>query len=320
MRVLLDASYAARAPHSGTGVYIERLAAALREREGIEIVTARQRRRLAPGAGNPLRSAANLLLDLLWLYAGLPRAASAAGADVVHHPLPTWSPRIRAAQVATIHDLAFERLPDAYPRAWRIYARRLYRRAARRCATVVCPSEATAADVRELLGADPLVAPHGDGQELPPVERAGEPEHLLYVGDEAPRKRLELLRAAAGEQGIALAEARGVPAERLAELHARAVALVHPSRAEGFGLTLVEAMKLGTPVLALRSAAAAEVCGDAALLVDEAELPAALRRMASDPELRERLSRAGRERAARFSWAESARLHERAYRLALEQP
>jgi Glycosyl transferases group 1/Glycosyltransferase Family 4 len=257
------------------------------------------------------------MLDLLWLHAGLPRAARAAGADVVHHPLPAWSRRIHAAQVATIHDLAFERLPEAYPRAWRRYARRVYRRAARRCAALVCPSEATAADVRELLGADPVVAPHGDGQELPALERAGEPEHLLYVGDEAPRKRLELLRAAAGEQGLPLVEARGVPAERLAELHIRAVALVHPSHAEGFGLTLVEAMKLGTPVVALRSAAAAEVCGDAALLVEEAELPAALRRLATDPELRERLSRAGRERAARFSWAESARLHERAYRLAL---
>ncbi len=110
VRVLIDTTYADRGP-SGTGVYIEMITAALRRAGTVEVVEARQRMRLRPGAGNPLRSAANGALDLLWLHVGLPRAARIAGADVVHHPLPAYSRRIPAPQVVTVHDLAFVRLP-----------------------------------------------------------------------------------------------------------------------------------------------------------------------------------------------------------------
>jgi glycosyltransferase involved in cell wall biosynthesis len=77
-------------------------------------------------------------------------------------------------------------------------------------------------------------------------------------------------------------------------------------------------MATGTPVIAVRTPAAEEVCGEAALLVEPQELEEAMARVAGDPELRERLSAAGRERAAGFSWDESARLHLSAYTLALE--
>src|SRR3954449_8611545 len=194
MRVLIDTSYGARGP-SGTGVYVAELVTALRELEGVEVVEARQPRRLRRGAGNPVRSAANAALDLVWLHAGLPRAARAAGADVVDPPLPAprgpgaaaraagavvalpplpaHSRRIPAAQVATIHDVAFEHLPAAYGPLWRRLARRQYRRAARRSDALVCVSEAAARDAVELLGAKReriVVAPHGPGQLLPRVE------------------------------------------------------------------------------------------------------------------------------------------------------
>src|SRR3954452_10630393 len=123
MRVLIDTSYAARGP-SGTGVYLGELVTALGELEGVEVVEASQPRRLRPGGGNPVRSAANGLLDLAWLHSGLPRAARAAGADVVHHPLPAHGRRIPAPEVATIHDGAFEHLPAAYGPLWRWLARR----------------------------------------------------------------------------------------------------------------------------------------------------------------------------------------------------
>ncbi|HEX5909870.1 MAG TPA: glycosyltransferase, partial [Thermoleophilaceae bacterium] len=105
MRVLIDTSYVGRGP-SGTAVYVQQLVRALRA-EGIEVVEAAQRRRLAPGGGNPLRSAANAALDQLWLHGGLARAARAAAADVVHHPLPAHSRRIAVPQVVTVHDVAF---------------------------------------------------------------------------------------------------------------------------------------------------------------------------------------------------------------------
>ena len=153
MRVLVDTSYAGRGP-SGTAVYVRCLVAALRE-QGVEVAEASQRRRLALGAGNPARSAANVVLDWLWLHVGLPRAARAAGADVVHHPLPAFSRRIGVPQAVTVHDVAFARLPRHYSGAWRRQALGAYRRAVRGAGAVICVSEATAREAISVLAADP---------------------------------------------------------------------------------------------------------------------------------------------------------------------
>jgi glycosyltransferase involved in cell wall biosynthesis len=341
MRVLIDTSYVSRG-RSGTAVYVERLLDALRREAGVQVVEASQSRRFQRGRSgrgwNPLRSAANALLDQAWLQLGLPRAARRSGADVVHHPLPAHSRRIACAQVATVHDVAFERVPRAYGPAWRMLARRQYRRAGRLSEALVAVSEATARDVVELLGADRsrvVVAHHGPGQALPRVEREPEPRHFLYLGDAESRKDvLPIVTAfASGEWALPLVLAGGSSRladgehvhgeldpspERLAELLAGAAALVHPAMYEGFGLTLVEAMVAGVPVVARRTPASEEVCGDAALLFDELDFREPLERIAGDPELRERLSQAGRERAARFSWENSARRHLAAYTLAEE--
>ena len=98
-------------------------------------------------------------------------------------------------------------------------------------------------------------------------------------------------------------------AERLADLYSAAAALVHPSLHEGFGLTPLEAMTTGTPVIAARSPGVTEVCGEAALYVDprDAEdLAGRLAQVAADPALRSDLGERGRRRAAEFSWARSA--------------
>ena len=174
--------------------------------------------------------------------------------------------------------------------------------------------------------------PTARGRACRELER-GEPRHLLYVGDAEPRKGLDVLLAAHAALEIeppplvlagAAAAAAGAPgvtgepapsSARLAELHASAIALVHPAIHEGFGLTLLEAMKAGTPVVAVRNAAVEEVCGDAVLYTDQRELHAAIARVSTDAELRSRLADAGRARAAEFSWARSAELHEQAVRL-----
>jgi glycosyltransferase involved in cell wall biosynthesis len=346
MRVLIDTSHASRGP-TGSGVYVRELLAALRQLEGMEVVEARQRLRLRPGrAGGPLapvRTAANLALDALWLHGGLPRAARVARADVVHHPVPAHSRRIAVPQVATVHDVAFLSIPGRYGRAWRLYARRAYRRAVRRCAAVVCPSQATAIEVMGLLRGHPaklVVAHHGPGQ-----SSAGGPERdaeqagpLLFVGDGEARKNLDGLlvayaayRADTAEPvplvlagpGAAVANGQpgvegrpALPAADLDELYRVARALVHPSLHEGFGLTPLEAMARGVPVLAVRNAGTQEVCGDAALLVEPGELTDGLKRIASDGGLRADLVDRGRARARAFSWADSARDHRSAYTLA----
>jgi len=343
--VLVDASYAHRG-RTGTGVYLEELVRALRARPDIEVVCVSQRRRLRPGGSgsrrNPLRSAANLALDSAWTRFGLRRAARLARADVLHHPLPARTPGLDRPQVVTVHDVAFERFPDAFDPAWRALARRGHRAAVRHAGAVVCPSQVTAGDAVELLGAARervVVAPHGPGQPVPdtPDTRGTRRRHFLYLGSDEPRKRvaslLEAHSALGGDPELVLAgeasRRAGTPGtsaetdpspQRVAELLTGALALVHPAPLEGFGLTLLEAMAAGTPVVAVRSPSSEEVCGDAALLVEPGGLTGALRRVAEDAALRERLSAAGRERAAGFSWQRSAELHVRAYRLALVAP
>jgi glycosyltransferase involved in cell wall biosynthesis len=310
----------------------------------VEVVEAAQPRRLRPGrAGrvrNPFRSLANALLDLAWRHVGLPRAAREARADLIHHPLPARSLGAPCPQVVTVHDVAFARMPQAFDLGWRLLAGRGHRRGVRRAAAVICVSESTANDAVELLGADrarAVVSPHGPGQELPEVPRRS-PRHFLYVGDDEPRKNLDGLLAAYAAYrvtrdhpfdlvlaGAAAARAegggvRGVESpspERLAELYAASVALVHPSLHEGFGLTLVEAMRAGTPVLAVRNPGTEEVCREAALLVRPEALDDALRRMHADGALRERLIERGSDRVRAYSWDACAAGHEGAYTLAL---
>ena len=368
--MVIDVSYARRGP-SGTGVYVERLVEALRA-EGADVREVAQRR--------PHRYL-NLPAEAAW-SARLARAAR--GADVLHHPLPAIARAARCAQVVTVHDLAFLRVPDCFNARFRTIAATRHRAAARAADGVVVPSESTAADVRSRWAVrDVTVALHGPGQSPPPGNR-GEARHFLYVGDAEPRKNLGRLLAAyatyrerAGEAalGLVVAGAAGTPTprawaeptvtvrgnsahlggsapppaswaestvtvrgdsahgdgggvawlgrvgeEELRELHRHAAALVIPSLHEGFGIPALEAMHAGTPVIAARTAGLAEVCGDAARLVDPRDpvsIAAALEEVATVPPLREELRRRGEARAAQFSWQRSARAHLDAYERAV---
>jgi glycosyltransferase involved in cell wall biosynthesis len=93
-------------------------------------------------------------------------------------------------------------------------------------------------------------------------------------------------------------------------LYRCASALVYPSRYEGFGLPLIEAMAVGTPVIASRAGSIPEVVGEAAILLDPDDTPGwtdAIVRVVNDDGLRTRLRESGLARAAVFTWSRTAR-------------
>jgi glycosyltransferase involved in cell wall biosynthesis len=98
-----------------------------------------------------------------------------------------------------------------------------------------------------------------------------------------------------------------------------ALVVAYPSRGEGFGLPVLEAMACGAPVLTTHCTSLPEVGGDAVAYTepDAGSIQAALRALIDDPGGREALAVAGHARAQEFSWAASAETHLACYRRAV---
>jgi glycosyltransferase involved in cell wall biosynthesis len=128
---------------------------------------------------------------------------------------------------------------------------------------------------------------------------------LVWAGHLAP-DHVAAVESAARAAGVlgSLRRLGYVPDPDLAVLYRSAVAHILVSRLEGFGLTIVEAMASGCPVVTTKAGSLAEVAGDAALVVDpedHAAIGTALARLAQEPKLRAECISRGRERASRFS-------------------
>jgi glycosyltransferase involved in cell wall biosynthesis len=97
----------------------------------------------------------------------------------------------------------------------------------------------------------------------------------------------------------------------------------YPSRYEGFGLPVLEAMACATPVVTTTGGSLPEVAGDAAVLVDpgdDAALAAAIAKLATDPAARQDAAARGLARAAAFTWERCASETAAAYSRALDSP
>jgi glycosyltransferase involved in cell wall biosynthesis len=113
-----------------------------------------------------------------------------------------------------------------------------------------------------------------------------------------------------------------VPRELLASLYAAAAVLVMPSRIEGFGLPVLEAMASGTPVICSRSASLPEVAEDAAVYFDASapdELSDAILRVLSSTEIQRDLRAKGLARARQLTWQRSVEQHLSVYEEVLER-
>ena len=287
-------------------------------------------------------------LQAAWARSSWPPVELLTGRlDVFHATNFVLPPTRRAAGVVTVHDLAFLRMTETVSAASARY-RALVPRSLRRARVVVTASAAVADQVREAyaaeLGTTPVQAvPHGVD---PAWSAAAPPEaalraaldlpssYLLFVGTLEPRKDLRTLLAAVrllrdapplvlvgppgwGEQ-VAVGDARTpgfLDDDALRSVVAGAAALVLPSRDEGFGLTVLEALAAGTPVVASDLPVLREVGGDAvayAAVGDAEAFAAALTAVLEspgDPAVR-------RAQAAPFTWQRSAQGHRAAYALA----
>ncbi|MBB4903917.1 glycosyltransferase family 4 protein [Actinophytocola algeriensis] len=287
------------------------------------------------------------LLRRCWLRAPFPPIELFAGlTDVVHGTNFVLPPALRAAGVLTIHDLDFLDSPGDLPPSDEQLPLLVAKSAAR--ADVVCTPTRAVADVvidRFGLATDKVVVtPLGIDlawfTARPPSEalrrRVGLPkEYLLFVGAAGPRKALDWLQKAhentpdlpplvlAGP-GHNRADSTVTTIGYLSDVDLRSVvagasALVLPSRDEGFGLPVLEALACDVPVVCSDVPALREVAGGHATLVPFGNVEAmgsALTEALAEP-LSPTALTARRTHAAGFTWRRTAELTVAAYRQAI---
>lgn len=277
-------------------------------------------------------------LGRLWSQVRLPLALAAerpALLFVPAHVIPfVWTGKA----LTVVHDLAFERYPQAYSPAERAYLRLTTRWATMRSPLLITVSESTKADLVSVYGVRPeriRVVPLGTSPPkvgAAPASRLAElglnGNFVLQVGRIETRKNQAAALAAVERlDGVTLAvagpERDSALAARLRSssrcrvlgrvdqptlelLYQRAGAVIVPSLYEGFGLPVLEAMARGKVVVAARASSLPEVGGDAALYfhaaADPEQLAQVLEVALDDEPLRTSLAKAARARARTFTW------------------
>jgi alpha-1,3-rhamnosyl/mannosyltransferase len=276
---------------------------------------------------------------------GLPLSARRVPFDVFHAPAytaPLWGVR---PLVVTIHDVSYARHPEWYPYQRDPIRRAFYRASALRADRVLTDSAFSRQEIVAAYGiaAERIdVVPLGVGAQFTPAVWTRRDDFVLHVGDLHPRRNLPMLLdvvmalrrgdprcaslrlvLAGVDRGVldglrrqaaalpASLEYVGRPSDTaLVDLYRRAAVFAYPSRYEGFGLPVLEAMACGAPIIAGRTGAVPEVVGDAGVLIDPEDRAAwqeALQAVLSDPARRARLSGAAVTRACDFTWERTAR-------------
>ncbi len=253
-------------------------------------------------------------------------------------------------QVVTIHDASVFDHPEWFYPAFAAWTRLSWKVLANRAKAIITVSEFSKERLMHHLKISDQkihVIPNGVGKPFEPQPNKTIHEikrkydltkpYFLFVGTHEPRKNLGMLIKAfielklsaydlviAGDKGEVFTDINPgygsdaanikflgyVSDTDLPALYSGAQAVIVPSLYEGFGLTTLEAMACGTPVIASNTTSFPEVAGDTALLVDPnkiTEIKNAIHKLIEDPNLANALRESGLGQAAQFSWDKSAR-------------
>jgi glycosyltransferase involved in cell wall biosynthesis len=264
----------------------------------------------------------------------------------LYHATYILPPALGCPSVVTVHDITYVLHPEWFPTGVQRKLALLVPLAIRQASRVITISEHSKRDIVERYNvpetkvAVTCLAPRPDFVRLQARVDAVNP-FFLYVGNIQPRKNvrtvlhaLAIARQRGVEARLVIAGAPGyqfdhiarlaaelhlgdavefrgyVPDDELRSLYASCTALVHPALYEGFGLTPLEAMAQGAPVLVANTSSIPEVVGDAAVLLPPLEPEAwadAMERVMQDRALRDDLTNQGQARSRQFSWEECAR-------------
>lgn len=334
----------------GTEIYLRNLLCAFSAIDSSNtyvVFTNRETTDLAPAAAN-FRVAQqgvrgrNRPARILWEQFMLPRAVAREPCDVLFNPGFTAPLICRCPQVTVFHDLQHKRHPEFFRWFDLPFWKVLLWGSARRSKRLIAVSQATAGDLRRYYGIASTVVPHGVEPQFFAIAENREPERfLLCVSTLHPHKGIDtLLRAfvrfrekqpdfrliISGMKGfytdqlqaLATELALGdsiqftgwIPRDQLYALYRKAYAFVYPSRFEGFGMPVAEALAAAIPTACSDIAPLREVAGGAALFFtpgNPGALYGALERIVADAGLRARLAHDGPERARRFTWEAAAR-------------
>ncbi|HZI80614.1 MAG TPA: glycosyltransferase family 1 protein [Vicinamibacterales bacterium] len=281
-----------------------------------------------------------------WEQRALPRLAAAAGADVLFAPAYSGPLFPGMPMVVTIHDVSFAAHPEWFAPREGLRRRLTTRAAAWRARRVLTVSDFSKREIARCFGTDPSkIDVVYSGATQWPAAAPGAPADgpmVLYVGSVFTRRHVPELIAAFGALAVlhpsatleivgdnrsrplidldALARDTGhqtrigirayVSDSDLAALYARASVFVFLSEYEGFGLTPLDALAAGVPIVVLDTEVAREIYGPAAVYVTSPEpalVEAALDAALFDAGTRRRVLEAAPQVLERYSWQESAR-------------